>query len=860
MARGKLRIFLGVAPVEGTSSSLLTEGRALLAAGVDVVVGAAAGADPERALAPEPALDPRAETGRELDVEALLARRPAVVLVDDLAWINPAGARHRHRWEDVEELLEAGIDVVSAVDVRRLASLAAVAESITGLPRQETVPDDVVRRADRVELVDPAPELLRGATGTGATATAGSFRPGAVDALRELALLWLAARNGGASESYPDPAAPTGERGRAGREPGGRERVVVGLGGGQEGELLIRRAARSIARTRGGELLAVHVRPFGSPAGELTPLLEAQRRLVAGVGGTYQSVGGDDPARALLDVARSSGATRVVVGASRRRPLGRWPGRQGVAARVLQEAGDVDVQLVPFPGAGTGTTASGRGSLGRRRVMTGFALAVLLPIAIALLTGSAGEPNFALTMLIQFTAAIAVALVGGLWPAVLAAVWGSVLLNYFSTAPVRTLIISDPANLVALVLFVAVSAAVAVVVDRSARRSKEAAAAGAEAATLSELARGVLAGQDTARDLLEQVRARFQMTSVALFHRSSAATSDDGAPLPPGEWTLQASVGEGSPPEPAGADNVEEVADNLMLALNGRTLPARDRRLLGAFGAHLVALEQRHQLSLTRQANLRLAEGDKMRTAVLRAVSHDLRTPLAGIKLAVSSLRQESVAFTPSEERELLATIEDYSDRLEGLVDNLLDMSRLSSDTLTPLLLPVEWSSVLPEALRGVPRGRVRVQLPPDLPAVEADPGMLERVIANVVENAVKYAPESEILISGSAAGRVTVGGRPAGELRIVDHGRGVPAEDVVAMFRPFQRLDDISQRPDGGTGVGLGLAVAKGFTEAMGGTLEAERTPGGGLTMVIRLPVSTATPGPTGPAGSVRSGRTGEP
>jgi two-component system sensor histidine kinase KdpD len=287
---------------------------------------------------------------------------------------------------------------------------------------------------------------------------------------------------------------------------------------------------------------------------------------------------------------------------------------------------------------------------------------------------------------------------------------------------------------------------------------------------------------------------------------------------------------------------VEEISENLALALTGRTLPATDRRLLGAFGAHLMAMEQRDQLSLTRKANLRLAEGNKMRTAVLRAVSHDLRTPLAGIKLAVSSLRQDAVTFTPSEEAELLATIENYSDRLDVLVDNLLDMSRLSSDTVTPLLLPVGWLSVLPAALRGVPDGRVRLELPPNMPAVEADPGMLERVIANIVENAVKYAPESEILIVGTVggSGSSTIEGQPASELRIIDRGRGVPVEDVVAMFRPFQRLDDISFRADGSTGVGLGLAVAKGFAEAMGGQLDAEKTPGGGLTMVIRLPISS--------------------
>ncbi|HEY8294017.1 MAG TPA: ATP-binding protein, partial [Micrococcaceae bacterium] len=716
-------------------------------------------------------------------------------------------------------------------------------------------------------------------------ALANYFRVGNLTALRELALLWLADRVEEGLAKY---------RAKHGIDTSWstRERVVVGLTGGPEGEVLIRRAARILNRVSGGELLAVHVRRSDGVEGESPQDLEAQRQLTTDLGGTYHSVGGDDPAQALLDFARGVSATQIVVGTSRRPPLARFLAGSGVGAKVVRDSGDIDVHMVTHPLGGRGVPRPNRGDLGRTRVTVGFALAVLLPIAVQLLIGAMGSTNFALATLVQFTAAIAVALVGGLWPAVLAAIWGSLLLNYFSAPPVRTLAISDPQNLLTLVLFVAVSAAVAVAVDRSARRSREAILAGAEAATLSELARGVLASEDTVQIFLEQVREHFQVASVALFRRGARREDDDGpaassaeqvaggihrkVPWGPGPdgaepdgaepdgaaraqgrngspgfaagaagrdgWTLHASVGEPPPSSPADADNVEEISENLALALTGRTLPATDRRLLGAFGAHLMAMEQRDQLSLTRKANLRLAEGNKMRTAVLRAVSHDLRTPLAGIKLAVSSLRQDAVTFTPSEEAELLATIENYSDRLDVLVDNLLDMSRLSSDTVTPLLLPVGWLSVLPAALRGVPDGRVRLELPPNMPAVEADPGMLERVIANIVENAVKYAPESEILIVGTVggSGSSTIEGQPASELRIIDRGRGVPVEDVVAMFRPFQRLDDISFRADGSTGVGLGLAVAKGFAEAMGGQLDAEKTPGGGLTMVIRLPISS--------------------
>ncbi len=290
--------------------------------------------------------------------------------------------------------------------------------------------------------------------------------------------------------------------------------------------------------------------------------------------------------------------------------------------------------------------------------------------------------------------------------------------------------------------------------------------------------------------------------------------------------------------DPDDTENIEQVDGNTRLVLTGRVLPASDRRLLGAFGAHLSALLERRQLAATRREMMRLAESNTMRTSILRAVSHDLRTPLAGIKLAVGGLRQPGVQYTEQEEEELLATIDECSDRLDGLVGNLLDMSRITSDSVNALIKPIRWYDVIPAALHGITPGRVRVDLPPNMPAVDADAGMLERVIANIAENAVKYAPDSDIVIVGAAGGlsTTTLAGRPASELRIIDHGQGVPAANVLKMFQPFQRLDDVPAA----TGVGLGLAVAQGFTEAMGGTLTAEETPGGGLTMLVRLPLST--------------------
>ncbi len=847
MTRGILRIFLGAAPGVGKTYSMLEEGHVQAAAGVDVVAGIVLdhGREQTRAqlagleVLPARVINYRGTDFDELDVAALLARRPALALVDEYAHSNIPGAGNTRRWQDVEELLAAGIDVYSTVNVQHLASLGDVVETITGVRQQETVPDDVVRRAEQIELVDIPPELLRQRLSTGHVyaankvdaALANYFRLGNLTALRELALLWLADRVEEGVAAYRE------SHGIATSWPT-RERVVVGLPGGPVGEVLLRRAARILSRVSGGELLAVHVPRSDGVAGDAPSALEGQRQLVTDLGGTYHFVGGADPAEALLDFARNVGATQIVIGSSRRKAHLGFLFGPGVGARVVRDAGDMDVHMVPHPLSGSGRATRNRGELNKTRVMVGFVLAALLPVLVQL---STGPLSLQTTMVFQLAATIAVALVGGLWPAVLAAVWGSLLLNFYSAPPVGTLNINDPENLLTLVVFLLVAVAVALAVDQSARRSREAIRAGAEAATLSELARGILASQDTVQVLLEQLRDHFAMRSVTLFRSTTSAGAQSGAQDGKG-WGMEASAGDEPPQIPEQADTLEEVSERWMLGLSGRILPASDRRLLSAFGAHLLALEQREELSVTQRENLQLSQDNNIRTSVLRASSHDLRTPLAGIKLAVSSLRQTEVTFSPEDEAELLGTIEHYSDRMDLLVGNLLDMSRLSAQMVNPVVGPVAWQEVLPAALHGVPADRVRRELPPNMPAIDADPGLLERVIANIVENAVKYAPDSEILVVGSVggSGSSTIDGHPASELRVVDHGKGVPAAEVMAMFKPFQRLDDVSYGPQGGTGVGLGLAVAKGFTEIMGGVLEPQHTPGGGLTMIIRMPLST--------------------
>jgi two-component system sensor histidine kinase KdpD len=482
-------------------------------------------------------------------------------------------------------------------------------------------------------------------------------------------------------------------------------------------------------------------------------------------------------------------------------------------------------------------------TLGRARTTAGFILAVLLPALATLILSLAPELNLATHVLVHLTGVMAVAFIGGLWPAVVAALLDSLLLNYFETDPVGTFSVKDPQNIFALLVFLGSAIAVSLLVGLSARRAREAARARSEAAILADLARDALIEDDTVAAFLNKVRKTFQVQSAGLYAlRADTLRGDTLRPDTREGWELQAYSGQTPPPSPGadepGRDAVELADPETALVVSGRTLTAGDRRLLTAYGSHLLLLRQRQSLQLKLSKTAKLAEGNSIRTSILRAVSHDLRTPLAGIKLAVTALRRQIQRLPEEVKAEMLETIESYSDRLESLVNNLLDMSRISSGSAAPLTAPVTWRDAIEEALRGIPDGAIRVDLAPNLPLIDADLGMLERVIANIAENALKYAPGSDVAIVGPSGGSATatIEGRPCGELRIVDHGRGVSAANVITMFEPFQRLDDA---PDG-LGIGLGLAVAKGFTEAMGGQLAAEPTPGGGLTMVIRLPLST--------------------
>ncbi|GAA2644351.1 sensor histidine kinase KdpD [Dactylosporangium fulvum] len=828
--RGTLRVYLGAAPGVGKTYKMLEEGRRRKERGTDVVVGFVEthGRPFTEAMldgleiVPRQNMTYRGSAFTELDLDAVLARRPEVALVDELAHTNVPGSRHAKRWQDIEELLDAGIDVLTTVNIQHLESLNDVVEQITGVPQRETVPDAVVRRAEQIELVDMTPEALRRRMAHGNiyrperidAALGNYFRVGNLTALRELALLWLADKVDEQLDRYrADHNIDTTWE--------ARERVVVALTGGPEGDTLIRRAARVAARTKGADLMAVHVVRGDGLSGGDPAHLTRQRLLVESLDGTYHQVVGADVPAALLDFARGVNATQLVLGASRR---GRFAQilAPGVGATTTAESGSIDVHLVSHEQARRGRLRLGQGESGLtlRRRLLGFALALAgLPVLTLVLDELRAEMALPSDILAYLVLAVAVALVGGLLPALVCAVGGFLLLNFYFTPPLHRLTVAERENVFALVAFVFVTMAVATVVDRAARRARDAARASAEAQTLATLAGSVLHGDNPLDALLERVRESFGLISVTLLERSTER----------GAWRIVASVGGKPCTTPSEGQTEVPINDDVSLVLRGHPLQASDRRLIEAFAAHAVIALRQQRLGEQAATARSLEEVDKLRTALLSAVSHDLRTPLASAKAAVGSLRSHDVAFSPADQEELLATAEESLDKLTRLVENLLDMSRLQAGALAMTPHAVSVAEAVPHAIDdlGPSAAGVRVSIPDDLPEVYTDPALLERVLVNVLANAVRHSPPgTPPLISVSEhAGQV--------EIRVIDHGPGIPTADRERVFQPFQRLGD----RDNATGVGLGLALSRGLAEAMGGTLLPEHTPGGGLTMTLALP-----------------------
>jgi two-component system, OmpR family, sensor histidine kinase KdpD len=828
--RGELRIYLGAAPGVGKTFAMLGEARRRLERGTEVVAAvvethgrkktAEMMADIE--TIPPKYIEYRGGKFPELDVEAVLKRQPQVVLVDELAHTNTPGSKNPKRWQDVEELLDAGITVISTVNVQHLESLNDVVAQITGIEQQEKVPDEIVRAADQIELVDITPEALRRRLAHGNVyaperidaALSNYFRRGNLTALRELALLWLADQVDAALEKYREENKIT-DTWEA------RERVVVAVTGGPESETLVRRASR-IASKSSAELMVVHVVRGDGLSGVSAPQMGKARELAISLGATLHTVVGDDVPSALLDFARDENATQLVMGTSRR---SRWARMfdEGIGAAVVQHSGKIDVHMVTHEQAPGGFSWSMTSP--RHRHVASWLAALIVPSAICAVIVYLLDPYLGIggESAIFFVGVLIVALLGGVAPAALSALLSGLLLNYFLVTPRYTFTIADPDSAVTVVVLLLVAVAVAALVDGAASRAREARRASQEAELLALFAGSVLRGADL-DTLLERVRETYSQQAVSLL-RVVGGNS---------EGEIVACVGTDPCLDVDNADTAIEVGDDeFWLLMAGRKLAARDRRVLGAVAKQAAGLVKQRELTEEAGKAEAIAQADELRRSLLSAVSHDLRTPLAAAKAAVSSLRSNDVDFSAEDTAELLATVEESIDALTALVGNLLDSSRLAAGVLRPELQRVYLEETVQRALLGIRKGATgfrrqgldRVKVEVDDAVVMADNGLLERVLANLIDNALRYAPDSPVRVTAGQVGdRVLIA--------VIDEGPGIPRGTEEALFAPFQRLGD----HDNSIGVGLGLSVARGFIEAMGGTISATDTPGGGLTAEIDL------------------------
>jgi two-component system sensor histidine kinase KdpD len=761
----------------------------------------------------------RGGTFPELDVDAVLRRKPEVALVDEYAHSNIPGSTHDKRWQDIETLLDAGITVISTLNIQHLESLNDVVAQITGIEQRETVPDEVVRKAAQIELVDITPEALRRRLAHGNVypseridaALTNYFRAGNLTALREIALLWLADQVDSALAKYraDQKITDTWEA---------RERVVVAVTGGPESETLVRRASR-IASKSSAQLMVVHVARGDGLSGVSPREMGKVRELAGSIGATVHVVVGDEVSSALLDFARETNATQLVLGSSRR---SRWASifSEGIGAATINNSGKIDVHMVSHEQANRGLELSAISP--RARQVVSWLAAVTMPWAILAVTirlDSALDLGAKSTLF--FAGVVGVALFGGVAPAVLSGVLSGVLLDYFHTEPRYSFAVANTSNLLTIVLLLGVAMAIAVLVDAAASRAREARRAGQEAELLSLFAASVLRGADL-NTLLERVREAYSQRAVCLVREVD------------GRVTPVAGVGSEACLTVDAADTAVKVGDEeFWMLMSGRRLTGRDRRVLSVVATQAAGLVKQGELAEEAGKVQSLAEADELRRLLLSALGHDLRTPLTAAKAAASSLRAEDVWFSPEDTSELLATIEESVDQLTLLVANLLDSSRLAAGVVRPELTEVYLEEVVQRALVGIGGrntiyGRTsidRVKVEVGGTVAMGDAGLLERVLSNVIDNALRYAPGSMVRVNAGQVG-------PRVLINIIDEGPGVSKGAADEMFQPFQRLGDF----DTTTGLGLGLSVAKGFVEAMSGTITAIDTPGGGLTILIDL------------------------
>ncbi len=867
-ARGRLKVFLGAAPGVGKTYEMLLTAQAKRREGLDVVVGVVethGRKETEALLAglevlPRRMVDYKGRVLGEMDLDAILARHPRLVLVDELAHTNAPGSRHPKRYLDVEEILAAGIDVDTTLNIQHVESLNDVVARITRIRIRETVPDSIIDHADDIEVVDLTPEDLIARLREGkvyvrdqaARATENYFSPGNLTALRELALRRTAQRVDAQMVDYMRLHAIGGPW------PAG-DRVLVGVNGASGGPALVRLARRMADRLR-APWTAIHVETEQEArAGEDKRRQVADAlRLAERLGGTPVTLPGQDIAAAIIDYAQSHNFTHILVAHASH---AHWPDfiRGSVTQRLIRNAGGINIHVVAGEPARKSTEPAHASSSAHANWIAyagSFGFVVVACIAAMMLRQMFAVSNLALVFLVGVLAS---AVNFGLWPSLFACLVSVLAFNFFFLPPLYTFTIADPENVVALFFF----GVVAVIASNLMARLRAQAITARQRARITEelyLFSRKLAG---AADLDEVLWATVYQIALLLKVRVVLLLPEDGrlalkAGFPPedrldpadlaaAQWCFEKNQAAGR-----GADTLPG-AKRLFTPMRtgrgavgvigidsdrpGALVMPEESRLLDSLSDQAALAIERIYLARDITAARLAAETDRLRQALLTSISHDLRTPLASIIGSASSLAAHGEELDPPERGSLLRIIREEAERLNRFIGNLLDMTRLESGSLAPRLSLADLSDLVGAALQRAQRilrdHKIEIALEPGLPMLSLDVILIEQVLFNLLDNAAKYAPPgSTIAISAHREGDSVL-------LEIADAGGGIPTADCERIFDKFFRVHRTDRQR---VGTGLGLAICRGFVEAMGGTITADnRADRSGAVFTLRLPVPAA-------------------
>lgn len=775
MEHGSLRLYLGAASGVGTTYAMLDEGQRRQSRGTHVAIG---WVDAHQRPFTQQLLNSLCTEDTIpswLNVAGIISHRPEVVLIDDLGRPNDAPGATTFHWEDVEQILDAGIDVVATLTVQHIASLAPQITEIIGAVPNGSIPERFLARAHQIELIDVTPEAIRRRIAHGNVFLPTELRP--IDAdlfnsiafaqLRSLTFQWMSERLQG---ELPVPATS--------------EKIAVLLDGTHDSALLAR--ATRIAQSRNADILGLFVaHPHSSQNDEQR---QRRRTMVEDSGGSYHEIVEDDAASAFLAFAHTERATTLIADYA-------IPRQHGIRLRIADF-------ILPDTG------------ISLQRKLLGVLIGTIVLGALTIgLVANRDVISVPTSLALYLLAVVGVTAIGGRWPGIISALFAPLLTNWYLIPPYHTFRINDGENILELVVFVSAATIVSAFVSLASRRSTEAERAWREASTLAALNESSAA--DPLDGIIELLSKTFNLSGV------SVIKSDND------QLETVASTGSSAPTTAYAADFTSEIAPGVSLAINGPALTANDHRLLTAFVGQLSnALEQRELRHIAMEANA-LAKADELRTAILRAVSHDLRSPLASIKASVSSLRQPDIDWPEDVREDFLAAIESDTDRLTGIITNLLDLSRIEAGVLRPVLRKVSLEEILPTAVHGLNSQRITIDIPHDLSDMNSDPALLERVLANLMGNALTWSPADQPIIVRAHERDNFI------QIHIIDHGIGIPQNQRATVLQPFHRLSDSTSSG----GLGLGLAIADRLIASMNGRLELRDTPGGGLTAVVIVP-----------------------